>query len=131
MGGDSIWQRIGDRFLYGVTDDQKIDTLGGENTVTLTVDQIPTHHHEIVCAVAIPFSAVNNESKFNWFFNPNDKNCDGLVASDNISVNGTDDNSFLVPDSFKKNSIVGRTGSGQSHNNMPQYIGCVVWKRTA
>lgn len=96
--------------------------------MTLTVNQIPTHNHQIGCKVAVPPSAVKNEGNFKWFFDQNDKGGDGLVASDNIdtSVN----NSFLVPDIFK-NNIVGSTGSGQSHNNMPQYIGCVIWKRTA
>lgn len=102
--------------------------------MTLTVNQIPSHHHRVTCAVCFPASAETEYNKFANFFSLNDLNFDCLVASDNniqYDKNSKNYNSRKIPDSVKNDKIIGSTGSGQSHNNMPQYIGCVVWKRTA
>lgn len=134
-GAESTWQRIGDRFLYAVTNDSDVDQLGGERNVTLNVNQIPAHTH----------------------LNPNDHfyvgwgNCasdaKGLIVSTPIwgRAEAYDKNAWLnkpgdggggaeypnqmFADQAKINS--NSTGGNQPHNNMPPWYGCVVWKRVS
>ena len=55
------WERLKDRFLLGAGDSYAAGATGGEATHTLTVDEMPSHNHEI------PFSplAVADQA-FTW-----------------------------------------------------------------
>lgn len=118
-GVESTWQRIGDRFLYAVTNDSDVDQVGGERNVTLNINQIPAHKHRIGKQVFM----VSNPGAV---FTINDSNFDALAATDNARADGgiscTED---------QKNTIMDNAGGNQSHNNMPPWYGCVVWKRTS
>lgn len=42
------WQQLKDRFLLGVGDTYKtVNSTGGESSHTLTVNEMPKHHHDV------------------------------------------------------------------------------------
>lgn len=43
--GGTTWVKIEGRFLLGQNSAHAINSTGGSETVTLTINQIPSHHH--------------------------------------------------------------------------------------
>ena len=83
------------------TDFDTIGNTGGVKTVTLTVDQIPSHRH----------STTSAGSK-------------GKSQSDTSGSSGYAWNS-------DSGGYTGYSGGGQAHNNMPPYITAALWRRIA
>lgn len=97
------WERIESRFLYGSINGQGVGTTGGEETHTLTINEMPSHNHSTLL-----YGHNNN----------------GNISSNQRSVwSGSRDMSAY--------NWVQNTGGGQAHNNMPPYIMVNIWKRTA
>jgi len=96
------WVRIQDRFLLASGSTYTNGNTGGEATHTLTIDEMPSHKHNINIGVAL--SLGTNQ---------------GLVSGHSPSAvdNVTRDTASV--------------GDGQPHNNMPPYLVVMVWKRTA
>ena len=97
------WSRVTDRFLIGSGGTYSSGVAGGETSVTLTVEQIPSHYHAL--------------SNANSNFNPSYGF--GFLAS----VDGGEKRAIYDP--------TANTGGGQAHNNMPPYIGCNIWRKIA
>jgi len=95
------WEKIEDRFLLGASTKYQAGTTGGEETHTLTIDEMPTHNHETHSFYTYTNSGIN-----------------GSLANLNggylIYVSGT----------FYQ-------GGSQPHNNMPPYLSVYMWKRIA
>lgn len=100
VGG--TWSQITNRFLYCTTSS---GSTGGANSVTLTVDQIPSHRH-------------NTNMRINWF------NTSGAGAEASWSSSTT-----LCVD--REDVYTKYTGGGKSFNNMPAYVTVYCWRRTA
>lgn len=96
------WIRIKDRFLLADGDNYTNGNTGGEATHTLTVDEMPSHNHNVNIGVAL--SLDTNQ---------------GLVSGHSPSA----------VDNISRNTA--NVGGGQAHNNMPPYLVVMVWKRTA
>lgn len=97
------WERIESRFLYGSINGQGVGTTGGEETHTLTINEMPSHNHSTL------------------LYGHNNK---GNISSNHRSVwSGSRDMSAY--------NWVQNTGGGQAHNNMPPYIMVNIWKRIA
>ena len=98
------WEQITDRFLVGAGGSYTLGSTGGEANVTLTVEQIPPHSHQM--------NYYNDESTppsgSDWV--PAARRSTGY----NVEGGDTDD-----------------TGGGQAHNNMPPYIAVNIWRRVA
>lgn len=98
------WKQIKDRFLLSCGDSYtSIGTYGGEEKHTLTVDEMPSHNH-----VKID----------NWV----------------VMGGGTDANLTTGGSSYTHNQLseaITNVGGGKSHNNMPPYVTCFMWQRTA
>lgn len=75
---------------------------GGEKKHTLTIDEMPSHSH--MGGVKSAGSGINERNQWG-----ND-----TTQKDNMG-----------------DTYSGNTGGGQAHNNMPPYIVCYMWKRTA
>lgn len=98
-------QDFRDVFPLGAGDTYAAGVTGGEARHTLTVDEIPTHRHQITAIYSS-----GNDSNYNW-----------------INVQGGSANQNNV-------SIIGDTsavGGGGTHNNMPPYKAVKYWTRTA
>jgi len=96
------WAQIKDKFLLAAGSAYSNGDTGGEATHTLTVNEMPSHSHNINIGVAL--APESGGGGLNNGF---------PVAKDNIS---RDTNS---------------KGGGQPHNNMPPYLVVAIWKRTA
>ena len=102
FGGE--WEQIRDKFLLGCGDDYQAGSTGGEATHKLTVNEMPSHQHNL--SLAIEGSNVSNK--------------------DRVALNGYG-NSRWWGNLYKMDS----TGGSQAHNNMPPYLAVYMWKRVS
>lgn len=86
------------------TDFATSQKTGGAKTVTLTAKQIPSHTHKYTDSSSI-------------------------FAQENKAASGTAVRIGQYNDNA--NATTGSTGGGQAHTNLPPYIVCYMWKRTA
>lgn len=101
--GFGVWEQIKDVFLLTAGDLYAAGSVGGEETHTLDISEIPGHDHTY---------------KRHAF----DRNDDGSVTGE--SVYGVNNKSI--------DAVIGSTsmtGGGQPHNNMPPYLTVYAWKR--
>ena len=103
--GGTTWVKIEGRFLLGQNSAHAINSTGGSETVTLTVNQIPSHSHSLV---------PNSTNTAIWT---------GTGRYDDTETSGG--RNHIV------NNNTGTTGGGQAHNNMPPYKTVYIWERTA
>lgn len=104
------WERLKKVFLFAADDDKyTVGSSGGEETHTLTVDEMPNHHHSMPIASDWTGGTANNNY---WSYQMNGKTADGI--GEWATPNGT-----------------GFTGSNMPHNNMPPYLSVYMWKRVA
>ena len=99
--GFGTWTQIKDRFILAAGDVYAAASIGGEATVTLTTDQIPSHFHKL-------------------------KLSDDVGAYDIAARGGGTNESLSTSD-----STITSVGGGQAHNNMPPYLAAYIWRRTA
>lgn len=78
------------------------EKTGGEKTHTLTVSEIPSHAHTVFDITVYGQG----------------------VTGFNFTTDSTGDWKGTLTDTEA-------TGGGQAHNNLPPYIICYIWKRTA
>lgn len=119
---ETTWKRISEgRFLSGVGAGKDTKDIPwyiepgqgiGEYLHTLTIDEIPTHRHEVaVCNDGNPDGKRDRSSGADCqYWNTQDNRT-------NVSYNTTPNTKY--------------TGRGLAHNNMPPYFGVFVWQRTA
>lgn len=103
------WVRIENAFLWASTASDTIGVTGGEETHTLTVNEMPRHRHN----VGAYKSTDGNGSVLDAYT--------ALVSTSN----GADTTSKY----YTSASLL--SGGSQPHNNMPPYIQVSVWRRTA
>lgn len=113
LGG--TWERWGaGRVIVGVdtsdTDFSTAEKTGGEKKHTLTKDEIPAHSHDIVDG--------NNDVRVATVYSASGGKTANIPQKSGNTTNGE----FIEARS---------TGGGQPHNNMPPYITCFIWRRTA
>lgn len=102
------WEQIKDQFLLSAGDTYTAGATGGEATHTLTVNEMPSHSHNV-----------------SW-----QDNCPPWVQAGGYGQ-------ITPTPTGNANKInlgglsIGGTGGGQAHNNMPPYLVVYVWKRTA
>lgn len=102
--GVGTWERIKDRFLLGCGDSyDTIGITGGEETHTLTVEEMPSHNH--------------TSSQYNAYCNN---------YGDKYTT-ATGSGMWFNPN----NIVTDKTGGGKAHNNMPPYVTCYMWKRVS
>ena len=107
------WEQLQNRFLLGAGSSYSNGATGGSATVTLNVNQIPSHQHTLqlkskntstwsTAQAYTLFSAGSGRTSFNW--DEGTSNADSRISP---------------------------TGGGQAHDNMPPYLVVYMWKRTA
>lgn len=99
--GVGTWEQIKDTFLLACGENHTAGSVGGEETHTMTVDEMPSHTH------GLPAKS-ERVSGTSW--------------------NGTIGTAEATEPS---QPIVGYTGGGQPFNIMPPYRAVYVWKRIA
>lgn len=92
-----------DKFIIGAGNKYNIGATGGEEQVTLTEEQIPSHNHDILNG------AITNST-----------------TSGTVTISTS---SFFGSKNFKVASNTENRGGGQPHNNMPPYYAlCYIMK---
>ena len=116
------WEQIKGKFLVGLdetnenlnwirktVDDKEVFNEGGEEYHTLTIDEMPSHTHDITSRPNPGYHGVTNyNGTSDW---------GGIAAAGNASPNAL----FYLTN----------TGGSQPHNNMPPYLVVSIWKRVA
>ncbi len=118
------WEAFGTgKTLVGVdisqTEFDTVEETGGEKTHTLTVDEMPSHSHDIESFpqgdesyfhhIGIEFNNTQTTTAANFIFRPD------LINANNVNY-----------------SLIARaTGGDGAHNNLQPYITVYMWKRTA
>lgn len=95
------WQRIQDTFLLAAGSTYAAGSTGGEATHTLTVDEMPSHRHQLELGLQDWADSNGYEHQTMW------RSQKTHPATSEYA------------------------GGGQAHNNMPPYLAVYVWKRTA
>lgn len=131
------WSKIEGRMLLGSSSDHAINSTGGEENVTLTTSQVPSHTHSRgtmdITGSFIPAHSngvcfLETISPFGAFYTANTVNNCGVVSVTG-TVTGTNDIQFKASRSWTgSTSSVGGDGA---HNNMPPYYTVNIWRRTA
>lgn len=108
------WSQIKDKFLLACGDTYSNGATGGEATVTLTTQQMPSHSHDIEYST-------NGGSSYTI----------GKMGRSGTTINqqyfgGTD----TVAPSQIYQARIKANGGGQAHNNMPPYLCVYIWQRT-
>lgn len=97
------WEQIQNRFLLAAGTSYTAGSTGGSKTVTLTVDQIPSHAHGFMANTPSRGAAAGYDL-YPWFQDSTYPTYSGAVYE---------------------------TGGGKSHTNMPPYLVVYIWKRVA
>ena len=103
MFSGTSWTQLKDRFLLGAGDTYTNGATGGAATVTLNINQIPSHSHNV----------------------GGDKDAQYQYNGGDISLHdaGTSGAGRLIATSS--------SGGGQAHENMPPYLVVYMWKRVS
>lgn len=99
--GGTTWVKIEGQFLLGASSTHAVNSTGGEETHTLTIDEIPPHSHSYNAGATCFAEGGSNDAS---------------------QVAGNRNYQYLA---------IGNTGGGQAHNNMPPFKAVYIWERTA
>ena len=97
------WTRLSNTFLWGCDSTGVIGQTGGEKTVTLTVNEMPSHQHFL--------------SNYNTGGTTADYSTYAVMAPGTVGYSANVKTSF--------------NGNGAAHNNMPPYTQVSIWRRIA
>ena len=124
--GVGTWKRISQgRMLLGADDSTyKAGATGGEATHTLTAAEMPAHSHTGTTST----NGAHSHSIPKLYYVDDDEEearirltYRGRTNELNTSTNGNHNHTFTTDNS----------GGGAAHNNMPPYLVCYIWQRTA
>lgn len=104
------WEQIKDKFLLSAGDTYSAGSTGGEATHTLTLNEMPSHTHNLR-------SVTDSAPITRWATSAGGDTYVGVIASNNTYNYG----SKLI---YNED-----TGGSQAHNNMPPYLVVYCWKR--
>lgn len=124
--GVGTWARISQgRMLLGADDSTyKAGATGGEATHTLTAAEMPAHSHGI---------STSGDHSHYFYGSDNDNGQftegDGLDTEANLHY--TKNECFTTSSAGAHTHTISNSGGGAAHNNMPPYLVCYIWQRTA
>ena len=103
------WELLKDVFLVGAGNKYSIGSTGGEETHTITINEMPSHYH-------------NGTYNFNANYRIDPSSYEGVFSN------------LYGPNDGQKGAITRATaseGGNQPHNNMPPYKAVNTWVRTS
>lgn len=103
------WESIGGRFLLGADATYAAGSTGGEATHKITVDEVPSHTHEMPNPDWISGDYVKTWPEWTPLYTASQRSTEISCAP-----------------GFTQN-----TGGNQPHNNMPPYLAVYMWKRVS
>ena len=134
------WVKLEDRFLVG-SGSKIVGATGGEETHTLTSNEMPSHTHTQNShnhsqadyqGNKMAYLTISTESSTITTASTGRK-ISSITSGDSFIVytNGNDGIPFLIrrPNTSSATATNNNTGGGQSHNNMPPYQVVHMWRR--
>lgn len=124
--GVGTWARISQgRMLLGADDSAyEAGATGGEADHTLSVDEMPAHSH-----------GISNSGNHTHNFYGSNSNNGPLTEGDGLDTEGNDHFThnirFTTSSAGNHTHTISNSGGGAAHNNMPPYLVCYIWQRTA
>lgn len=124
--GVGTWTRISQgRMLLGADDSTyKAGATGGEATHTLTAAEMPAHSH-----------GISTSGDHSHYFYGSDNNNGPLTEGDGLDTEGNGHSTrnvrFATSSAGAHTHTISNSGGGAAHNNMPPYLVCYIWQRTA
>lgn len=106
------WEQVFNRTLVGAGDIYAVGEMGGEATHTLTVDEMPSHTHNM----RYSYDSSSKQWLEGYLYMPE-------KADDAYSTSASGDSNTNV--------TIQSTGGGKAHNNMQPYYATYMWKRIA
>lgn len=101
--GYGIWKELNGVFTFARNDTHEPGSTGGEETHTLTVQEMPSHTHS---GLYLPRNSINVQG-------------------------GGSDGNFHALETSNRSASVYAAGGGEAHNNMPPYLAVYKWQRVA
>lgn len=98
------------RFVLGASEDHAIGEVGGSEEVTLTIDQMPKHHHD----ERVRGAGGTGTQNLLYTSTPSDADVSGRLIKQDALESGT-----------ARQQYTKDTGSDQPHDNMPPYYALV------
>ena len=124
-GGGTSWTKVENKFLFG-SGSKNVGVTGGEETVILTFNQIPSHTHN---------ASTNTTGRHNHSYHTaphsfaeQDQSQEAIISPSYGSSNAVTKETYYNGD-HSHTVTVNATGGSQSHNNMPPYLVVNIWKR--
>ena len=115
------WERLKKVFLFAADDDQyTVGNSGGEETTTLTVDEMPSHNHGV---------RVRVQGYDGWETYTSNNYGVMFQANDTVGYHGPNYTAHSAEVTNDTTTI--DSGGSQPHNNMPPYVTAYMWKRVA
>lgn len=106
------WKKTADgRCLIGANSTYPLGSTGGEAEHTLTLNEIPSHDHEL------------SDWSMAWKLN-------GESGEVNLNASATAE-AWTNNHGYFKSTSTKASGSGQAHNNMQPYLAVHIWERIA
>lgn len=138
------WEKLQDVFLLGANN-SNLGTTGGEQTHTLSVNEMPKHKHEQESHNHTQNSHGHSPGSGRSFMTA--PTGSGWIEVGGSNVSGSGYHYVATKDSKNYNVYVAgsgnttatnqstvaknkETGGGLAHNNMPPYLAVNIWKRT-
>ena len=117
--GFGSWSRFGEgkMLISQLSSDEDFDTgeeTGGAKTHTLTESELPSHNHSMTIA---------GGGNSGGYIHPT---YGSSFAQGDVNESISSYPFITMPD-----AVIGNTGSGDAHNNMPPYIVVYMWKRAS
>lgn len=105
------WEQIKDKFLLCCGNTYSAGSTGGEATHKLTINEMPSHGHDLV-------------------YGSKDSNSGLVISYYDGGYNSLSIENWAWRGSGVRQNIYARNeGGSQAHNNMPPYLAVYVWKR--
>ena len=118
-GGGTSWTKVENKFLFG-SGSKNVGVTGGEETVILTINQIPSHTHN----ASTNTTGRHNHSYYtaSHMFTEQDPSQDAIISPPRPNSSNAVTKETYYNGDHSHTVTVNATGGSQSHNNMPPYL---------